>query len=75
MLKLNVKKKEFEDLSSTNLKKENIKERNDLQQAMIKSWDIIRTKLNIPNAWFIGDEVKAHEANKKRIFKKKISRL
>lgn len=62
MLKYDVEKKALVQLPTTEMKGEELKERYDLQEAIVKSWDVFKNEIGLPTAYFIGDEIKPHES-------------
>ena len=62
MFRINRETHSLESVQTTNLSEENILERYDLQKMMINSWNSVRNELGIPNAFLVGEEIKAHES-------------
>lgn len=67
MLKLNLENKTFEKLIASDLTSEQILERYDFQEAIVKSWETVRNNLNLPTAFLIGQEISPHDSNKDSI--------
>ena len=58
MLKYDLKNHKFHPLEKSNLKDQKILERYDLQETIIKSWEIFRNEIDIPSAFLIGSEIR-----------------
>ena len=48
---------ELVEIESTTLKRENLLEREDLQQTLIKSWQHFTRKINKENLIYVGQEI------------------
>ena len=60
MLKIDKEKKKLDKLQPSDLVEQNILERIDFQEMIKNSWELVREEIGIPNAIFIGDEVRTH---------------
>lgn len=67
MLKLDLNKRRFESLKSTEMKSENILERFDLQEAIVNSWDLFKNEIGYPASYLIGKEVNPHPSTQDSI--------
>ena len=67
MLKYDVASKKLVQLEATDMKEQDLKERYDLQDAIVKSWDIFRNEIGLPTAYLIGDEINPHESTQDSI--------
>jgi hypothetical protein len=67
MLKYDVEKKALIQLEPTEMKEEEFRERYDLQEAIIKSWDVFKNEIGLPTAYLIGDEINPHESTQDSI--------
>jgi hypothetical protein len=67
MLKYDVEQKKLIKLEPTKMKVEEIRERYDLQEAILKSWDVFKYEIGIPTAYLIGDEINPHESTQDSI--------
>ena len=61
MLKYNVDENVLEDVKGSKLRKNNILERRDLQQAIVNSWEVFKNELGLPNLYLIGQELATDE--------------
>ena len=57
MLRFDKKNKKLSKIHQTNLKNENLLEREDLQKAIIESWDSFRNEIGFSSATLIGQEI------------------
>jgi len=62
MYKIDLSKKKLHKIDQTILKKENLMERNDLQQFLFNSWENFRNDIGLPSALLIGQEIKPHDS-------------
>ena len=62
MFRINRQTQSLETVQTTNLVEENILERYDLQRMMVNSWPAVRNNLGIPDAFLVGEEIKAHDS-------------
>ena len=67
MLKLNISRKAFEAIEETKLITENILERFDLQNAIVNSWELVRSEIGLPSSYLIGQEIKPHQSTQDSI--------
>jgi len=67
MLKYDVQKKVLIQLEPTEMKNEALKERYDLQETIVKSWDIFKNEIGLPTAFLIGDEINPHDSTQDSI--------
>ncbi len=67
MLKYDVQKKALIQLESTEMKGEDLKERYDLQETIVKSWDVFKNEIGLPTAFLIGDEINPHDSTQDSI--------
>ena len=67
MLKLDLNKRRFESLKSTEMKSENILERFDLQEIIVNSWDLFNNEIGYPASFLIGQEVNPHNSTQNSI--------
>ena len=67
MLKYDVLSKKLVQLEATDMKEQDLKERYDLQDAIVKSWDVFRNEIGLPMAYLIGDEINPHESTQDSI--------
>jgi hypothetical protein len=62
MIQYDTETKSFTKLSETQFKNENILERYDFQDTIIKNWDVFRNEINLPECYLIGSEIKPHDS-------------
>lgn len=67
MLKYDVQKKALIQLKSTGMKDEDLKERYDLQETIVKSWDVFKNEIGLPTAFLIGEEINPHDSTQNSI--------
>ncbi len=60
MLKFDEARKQLQKLAATEMKAESVLERQDLQQAILRSWDLFKNEIGLPSAFLIAEEVKPH---------------
>jgi hypothetical protein len=67
MLKLDPTSKNLEVIASTTLTQAKILERNDLQAAILRSWDTFCSELGLEELYLVGSEIIPHESCNVRI--------
>lgn len=67
MLKFDKRNKTFSKINETNLKNENLLEREDLQQAIVDSWDTFRNEIGFSSAVLIGQEINPDDSTSDRL--------
>ena len=67
MLKLNPEQGRLEAVPATELRRENILERYDLQNAIVHSWELFKNEIGIPSAFLIGEEINPHPSTNNSI--------
>ncbi|MFH1344333.1 MAG: hypothetical protein ABIL01_24515 [Pseudomonadota bacterium] len=67
MLKIDPTSKKLVPISSTTLTQSNILERNDLQEAIVSSWDAFCSEMGYEELFLIGSEVVPHDSCRDRI--------
>jgi hypothetical protein len=67
MLKFDKNNRTLSKLKDTNLKKENLLEREDLQKAIIESWDTFRNEIGFSSAILIGQEINPDPSTSDRL--------
>ena len=67
MLKLNMDEHKFESLKTTELKKESILERYDLQEMIVNSWEPFTNEIGLPSSFLIGKEINPHPSTRDAI--------
>lgn len=67
MLKFDTHNRKIHPLESTELKTEDLLERNDLQQTICNSWDLFKFEIGLPSAYLIGQEIQPGGPTQNRI--------
>jgi len=67
MLKIDQTSKKLVPVSSTSLKQSNILEREDLQKAIVQSWDAFCHEMGYEELFFVGSEITPHDSCRDRI--------
>jgi dipeptidyl aminopeptidase/acylaminoacyl peptidase len=62
MIQFDTETKSIAKLSETKFKNENILERYDFQEAIVKNWEDFRNEINLPECFLIGSEIKPHDS-------------
>ena len=60
MLRFDPDERRFTRVKDSELKSEKIRERYDLQSAIVNSWGVFRNEIGFPSAFLIGQEIRPH---------------